>query len=121
MVVEWNNIEYAIKKSLEKCPEAGLPHFEYVHFWDIIYYLKTPLDKDIIMKILSILRNDKRISYQTGFNDHLQYKFEEWGNHLSYVRYGEHKHSMKGIWRIIKFFRENKIPCPLIGLRDDKQ
>ena len=115
----WKEIKRAIKKALRKCPESGNSHINYVHFWDIVYYLNIPLDKDLIMKLLNKLRMDERITYQVGFNNHLEDKFVEWGYHLSYVYSGAHKHSMKGIWKIIKFFRYNKIPCPLIGLREE--
>ena len=120
MDIGWEDIEKAIRKALELCPEMGRPHNEYVHLWDIVYYLDLPLEKNVILSLLDLLRTKywNKIRYQVGFDRHLSPEFEEWGWHLQYVRAGLHNKSLKGIWRVIRFFRQHRIPCPLIGIRE---
>ena len=117
--IEWVEIESAVRKALLKCPESGKPHFQYVHLWDIVYYLDLPLEKEVIMNLLKMIQTDyiDKVKLAPGFDMHLETCFEEWGHHLMLLKTGEHERSLRGIWRVIKFFREEGIKCPLIGLR----
>jgi len=116
-MIQKEEIKRAIEVAMRKCPETGKPHFRYVHLWDIVYYLKIPLDKASIENLLTMIRSDGEFVVEPSFDGHLLSTNEEWSLHLQNMRCGLHERSLAGIWKVIKFFRENGIRNYLVGLK----
>jgi len=113
-------IEQAIHKALLKCPaNPKRGHIQYVHFADIIYYARFPLEKELINKLLKLIRKHPKFILSSSFHPPNMSEFHhELAKHRIDVACGLSARSLKGWWKIVKWLVENNYGAvPLVGIK----